>query len=131
MVVLALGRATPKTASPVSGLRGIAIQPHAASKPFRLEFDDGLYVQEYTKIKFSPIEVHIDLIELLRQLQPYFEHLQIIDEGEFFETNNKETLAHHINRCFELLDEYLVQKDKYYSPIRLASNRIVDIMSRD
>ena len=112
-------------------VKGIVVQPHENSEPFRLEFDKDLYIQEYTKTQFSPIEIHVELIELLRRLQPHFEYLEVIDEGEFFETRDHETLAKHINRCFELLDEYLVQEDKYYGPIRLESKRIVDVMSRD
>ena len=112
-------------------VKGIAVQPHENSEPFRLEFDKFLYVQEYTKTQYAPINIHIELIELLRNLQPHFEHLEIIDEGEFFETGSHDALANHINRCFEVLDEYLVQEEKYYGPIRLENKRIVDVMSRD
>lgn len=111
--------------------KGIVVQPHENSEPFRLEFDKNLYVQEYTKTQFAPIEIHVELVNLLRQLEPYFEHLEVIDEGEFFETGSHDTLATHRNRCFELLDEYLVQEEKYYGPIRLESKRIVDVMSRE
>lgn len=112
-------------------VKGIAIQPHENSEPFRLEFDKDFYIQEYTKTQFSPIEIHVELIELLHRLQPHFAHLEIIDEGEFFETGDHDTLANHINRCFEVLDEYLAQEEKYYGPIRLENKRIVDVMSRD
>lgn len=112
-------------------VRGIAIEPHDNSEPFRLEFDKDLYIQEYTKTQFAPVEVHIALVELLRLIKPHFEHLEVCDEGEYFETGDTDTLMHHINRCSELLDEYLVQEDKYYGPIRLESKRIIDVMSRD
>ncbi len=112
-------------------VKGLEIQPHENSEPFRLEFDKNFYIQEYTKTQFAPTEVHVQLIELLRQLQPYFEHLEIVDEGEYFETADVETLEKHMHRCFELLDEYLVQADKYYGPVRLESKRIVDVLSRD
>ena len=112
-------------------VKGIAVQPHENSEPFRLEFDKDLYIQEYTKTQFAPINIHIELVQLLRSLQPHFECLEIVDEGEFFETDDQDTLANHLNRCFELLDEYLVQEDKYYGPIRLESKRILDVMSRD
>lgn len=112
-------------------VKGITIEPHENAEPFRLEFDKDLFVQEYTKTQFAPVEVHIAIVELLRLIQPYFTHLEIFDEGEFFETGDRETLEHHINRCTELLDEYLVQADQYYGPIRLESKRIVDVMSRE
>ena len=58
-------------------------------------------------------------------------NLEVIDEGEFYETNDRTTLEGHFNRCFELLNEYLAQQDKYYGPIRLDSKRIIDVMSRE
>src|ERR1044071_1617264 len=93
--------------------KGISVQPHENSESFRLEFDKDLYLQEYTKTQFAPIEVHITLVSLLRQLTPYFSSLDVVDEGEFYETNDRKILEGHLNRCFEMLDEYLVQQDKY------------------
>lgn len=112
-------------------VKGIAVEPHENSEPFRLEFDKDLYIQEYTKTQFAPIEIHIELVKLLRRLQPHFENLEVDDEGEFFDADDENVLADHLHRCFEMLDEYLVQGDKYYGPIRLESKRIVDVMSRD
>lgn len=115
----------------VGPTKGITVQPHESSEPFRLEFDRDLYLQEYTKTQFAPIEVHMELVSLLRELAPHFANLDVCDEGEFYETNNLVTLEGHFNRCFELLDEYLLQQDKYYGPIRLESKRIVDVVSRE
>jgi hypothetical protein len=111
--------------------KGIAVLPHENSEPFRLEFDRDLYIQDYTKTQFAPIKVHIEIVELLRKLQPYFKHLDVIDEGEFFDTEDQDILANHLQRCFEMLDEYLIQDEKYYGPVRLGSKRIVDVMSRN
>lgn len=111
--------------------KGIVVQPHDNSEPFRLEFDKDNYLQEYTKTQFAPIEVHTELVSLLRQLAPHFVSLDVVDESEFYNTNDHSILEGHLNRCFELIDEYLAQPDKYYGPIRLPSKRIVDIMSRD
>jgi hypothetical protein len=111
--------------------KGIAVLPHENSEPFRLEFDRDLNIQDYTKTQFAPIKVHIEIVELLRKLQPYFKHLNVIDEGEFFDTEDQDILANHLQRCFEMLDEYLIQDEKYYGPVRLGSKRIVDVMSRN
>ena len=112
-------------------VQGIQIQPHENSEPIRLEFDRDLYIQDYTKTQFAPVDIHVLIVELLQRLRPYFAHLEVVDEGEFFETGNLDTLKNHINRCFEVLDEYFVQSEKYYGPIRLENKRMVDVMSRD
>jgi hypothetical protein len=111
--------------------KGIVVQPHENSEPFRLEFDKDNFLQEYTKTQFAPIEVHIALVSLLRQLAAHFASLEVVDEGEFYDTNDQSTLEKNINICFEMMDNYLVQPDKYYGPIRLPSKRIVDITTRN
>ena len=109
--------------------KGIELCPHPSSESIRLEFDDQLYIQEYTKTQFAPVQVHMDLILLLRELAPYFEHLGVFDEGEYFESANERVLKSHLNRCFEVLDERLANDRSLRGPVRLPSGRIADLVS--
>ena len=111
-------------------VNGLAIEPHTDSEPFRLEFDRDLYLQEYCKTQFAPIEVHLQVVELLNLLKPLFENLQVTDEGEYFETGDLALLTQHRNSCFEVIDQYLAEPDRYQGPTRLQSGRIIDITSR-
>jgi len=111
-------------------VKGVVLQPHHNSEPFRLEFDTDLYVQEYTKTQFAPLEIHVSVVELLKEIEPYFEKLEVIDEGEYFETQDQGILKQHLDRCFEVLDGYLEQGDKYEGPVRLPSQRIVDVIEK-
>jgi len=115
----------------VGPVKGLVMQPHENSDPLRLEFDKDLYVQEYIKTQFAPTECHIAITTLLRNLTPFFENLEVIDEAEYFETGNKAQLQHHLDRCFEMLDEYLENSEKYYGPVRLENGRIIDIMEQE
>ncbi len=115
----------------VGPVRGIEIQPHEDSDPFKLEFDSELYLQEYTKTQFAPIEVHVHLTELLHRLEPFFENLKVDDEGEYFETGDVTLLENHRDRCLEALNDLLSQSSKYYGPIRIEGKRIVDLMERN
>lgn len=72
----------------VGPVRGVVLNPHENADPFRLEFDKDLYVQEYTKTQFAPVECHKEIVALLRQLESYFESLTVEDEGEFYETKD-------------------------------------------
>ena len=110
--------------------RGLGIQPHENSEPFRLEFDRDLYVQEYIKTQFAPIEVHVQIVELLNLLKPLFEDLQVFDEGEYFDTGDLALLTRYRTDCSRVFDRCLA-KGKHSGPVRLESGRIVDLIRRD
>lgn len=112
-------------------VKGIEIQPHENSDPLRLEFDSEFYIQEYIKTQFAPIAIHQAVVKLLKLLRPYFVDLDVEDEGEYFATDDLALLQTHIDRCNEVLDEYLAEPDRYYGPVRLGNGRIVDLMERD
>jgi hypothetical protein len=111
-------------------VKGLEIEPHENSEHFRLEFDRDLYIQEYCKTQFAPVEVHLQIVELLNLLKPLFENLQVCDEGEYFETGDLAALTQHRNSCSDVIEQYLAEPDKHYGPIRLESGRIVDVVSR-
>jgi len=115
----------------VGPTRGVEIQPHDNSEPLRLEFDKDLYIQEYVKTQFAPQEVHILITKLLKSFEPEFSSIEVIDEGEYYETGDDSVLNNHREKFFETLDEYLAQEDKYYGPIRLENGRIVDVMEKE
>lgn len=51
--------------------------------------------------------------------------------GEYFLAGNLPRLEHHIERCFEILDEYLSNEAKYHASVRLTSDHIVDLMEKE
>jgi hypothetical protein len=115
----------------VSPVNGLEILPHEDSEPFRLEFDRDLFVQEYTKTQFAPIEIHLQIVELLQLLEPFFDELKVIDEGDYFETADLRLLANHRDSCLETLNDYLAQSPTNTGPIRLENGRILDLLLSD
>ena len=111
----------------VGPVTGIEIQPHSDSEPLRLEFDRDLYVQDYIKTQFAPVNVHVQVGELLHLLDSFFEGLAVEDEGEYFETNDLSLLTKHRDSVSSALSEYLVNP-KNHGPVRLDSGRIVDVV---
>lgn len=112
----------------IGPVKGIEVFPHEACEPFRLEFDKDLYIQEFTKTQFAPAEIHVLLVDFLRSNLEMFESIEVIDEGEFFDTNDLELLNKHLQACDAQLEQYLEQPDKYYGPVKLENGRIVDLM---
>lgn len=109
--------------------RGVQLQPDQNSDPFRFEVDENLFIQEYCKTQFAPPEVHVEIVDLLRILEPHFKILSVIDEGEYFETSNFNRLTDMLDDCFRALDECLSQNPGSEGPVRMQSGRIVDIIS--
>lgn len=108
--------------------KGVELQPHASSEPFRLEFDEDNYVQEFTKTQFAPQAIHQELVDLLDLLHPLFEELTVVDEGEYYDTRDLDLLEGHRSQCFELLDEHLASDASLRGPVRLPSGRIADLI---
>ena len=113
----------------VGPTKGIELQPHDNCEPVRLEFDENLYIQEYTKTQFAPLQVHIDVVGLLSALAPHFSELSIYDEGEFYESGDELQLRRHIDHCNFALEDHLAQDKTLTGPVRLPSGRILDLVS--
>ena len=75
---------------------GLTIFPHERAEPIELEFDRDLFAQGYTKTQFAPAETHVKVVELLRSLEPFFSHLNVYDEGEYWETGDLSRLKSHL-----------------------------------
>src|SRR5882762_7872263 len=63
-------------------VKGIVVYLHEDCDPVRLEFDRDLYLQEFTKTQFAGVQIHIDVLKLLKAIQPFFRDLRVEDEGE-------------------------------------------------
>jgi hypothetical protein len=105
---------------------GIVLWPHPDCEPVVLEFDRDLFTQEYCKTQFAGADVHIEIVNLLRLLTPYFVSLRVTDEGEYWETGSREVLAAHIDKIASILSEMLAGDPKAKSPVVLASGRVLD-----
>ncbi len=93
-------------------LKGVSIKPHPECELFNFYFDkegnvsspityimasDGSVKPDkafvFVKTQFAPIDVHITLIKLLKYLKKrYVPNLEVVDEGGYWETDDKELL---------------------------------------
>lgn len=112
----------------VSSVKGIRLQPHENTDPLIFEFDENYYIQDYCKTQFSDIDIHIKIISVLRKIAPHFEDLIVIDEGEYWDTSDKEYLQQLIDDCFDKINEVKSQNINMEGPFRIKSGRIIDLM---
>ena len=108
--------------------RGVCVLAHDDAERLRLEFDRDLYVQEYVKTQFAPIDVHVAIVELLSQLAPEFEELSVEDEGEYWGTRDRSLLERHISSCFAAMDDAIAADPTLSGPFRMPSGRIADLV---
>ncbi len=111
--------------------RGIKIQPGINSDPLWIEFDSDYYIQEYCKTQFADIDIHIKIIELLKEIEPYFQDLIVDDEGEYWDTHDIAILQKHLANCFRDIEDAKFENPKLSGPFRIKGERIVDLMEND
>lgn len=112
----------------INSVRGITVQPDENTDLLTFEFDENCYIQDYCKTQFADISVHIKIIDLLRKISSSFENLEVIDEGEYWDTSDAEYLQQLINECLDRMAELKSQNSKLIGPYRIKSGRIIDLM---
>src|SRR5688572_4662199 len=103
--------------------KGLRLQPDENADPLWIEFDKDLYMQEYCKTQFAGATVHMKIIQLLRQISPFFEYLHIRDEGAYWESNNKQLLEQHFINFYTAAEEAKLENPKLKGPYRLDDGR--------
>jgi hypothetical protein len=111
--------------------KGVQIQIDQSIDPFILEFDKDLYIQEYCKTQFADIDVHLTIINFLRDIEKYFQRLMVNDEGEYWETNDIRILQEHIDNCNRVMEEQKTKNPKMNGPYRMSNGRIFDLLTDD
>lgn len=105
-----------------AALKGISFTPHPKSETVWLFFDDqgnisspisivmreeddsGDFYWLAVKTQFAGVEIHIAIIELFKYLKnKYISNLEVVDEGEFWETGNELLLKSKINQLHEAI----------------------------
>lgn len=110
-------------------VKGIQIYPHEDCEPVRLEFDRGLYIQQYTKTQFAGAQIHLKVVALLKAIGPFFSNLRVEDEGEYWETGDVDVLKEHMNRVQDVIDQECAKNPSARVKFRTPSGRIVDLIT--
>jgi len=111
--------------------KGIAIQPDRNCDPLVLEFDTEHYIQEYCKTQFAGIEVHLKIIYFLKEIKSHFSTLIVIDEGEYWESEDELLLQKHFNDYFIAAEKAVTENPKLSGPFRLQDGRLIDLMENN
>ena len=113
---------------PVSGLKLI---PGNDCEPIKLEFDNELYVQGWTKTQFAGAERHVIVCDFLHAIEPYFETFKVNDEAEYWDTGDIEVLKKYLADCDRLIEEQLQEHPTAKVKVKTPTGCIVDMITYD
>lgn len=106
---------------------GVVIRINDNCEPLHFQFGDDLFMQDYVKTQFAGAEVHIQIVELLESLRPFFKKIEVEDEGDYWDLHNKAILRGHIAKINSMIEEIKQKNPKAQGPLRLPSGRIADV----
>jgi hypothetical protein len=112
----------------VGPTRGILLYLHEDCEPLRLEFDREQYVREWVKTQFAGADTHIHLIQILRDIERFFQTFTVNDEGEYWESVNREVLEEHILRCNEVIAEFAAKNPRAQVKVKEPNGRLTDLI---
>jgi hypothetical protein len=92
--------------------------------------DRDLYVEEFTKTQFAGVQTHLSVLESLRTIRPFFRHLQVEDEGEFWETGNTQPLVEYFSRSQKAIEAQALKNPSAQMKVRTPDERILDLYHR-
>jgi hypothetical protein len=110
-------------------VEGIVVRPHEDCEPVRFEFDQDLYVQEYTKTQFAGVACHLAVVALLRRVEPLFSKLVVDDEGEFWNTGDLAVLENHVETIRKVINDELKKNPNARAKVRTPDGRLVDLIT--
>ena len=84
---------------------GIILQSHPKVETIRLFFDETLTLQTFCKTQFGGVEAHIEVIEFLHAIEHFFLDFWVIDEGDYWATNDHLILKEKIDVMSKILDD--------------------------
>lgn len=94
--------------------KGIHILSEEHCEPILMEFDDDLYFHSSCKTQFAGVEIHQQIIDFLRKIEPYFENFEVIDEADYWQTNDEDLLKSKMDFLQKAIEEIskTVEKNK-------------------
>jgi len=73
-------------------VNGFIMHPHPDSESVAvLVLEDG-YFWRFCKTQFAGPDIHVQVVEFLRELAPFVENFEVKDEAEYWETGDRQEL---------------------------------------
>ncbi len=110
---------------------GVVIYPGDMSEPLYLVFGKNGKLDNFIKTQFAGTDTHIAVIGVFDAVQPFFEQLEIQDEGRYWATRSREKLDEDISSVASQIATIKLQNPNAIGPIKRPDGRILDLVSRE
>ncbi len=97
------------------GKAGLILNVDNLCEPIFLEFDKDWQCGDFVQTQFAGVKCHIEIIEFFREIQNYFVKLELFDEGEYWDTNDRLVLEKQITSVSWMIIGYLIEKPYFKS----------------
>lgn len=87
-----------------SPVRGILFCLHPSAEPIVLQFDSDNYLCESCKTQYAGISTHLEVLHFLQEIEPHFHNFNVFDEGEFWDTGDRELLEANFSQMDAAID---------------------------
>lgn len=84
---------------------GIILQSHPEVESICIFFDEALTLETFCKTQFGGVEAHIEVIDFLHAIEDFFLHFWVIDEGDYWTTNDEFLLKEKMDVMSKILDD--------------------------
>ncbi|MDB6128268.1 MAG: hypothetical protein JWM35_2164 [Verrucomicrobia bacterium] len=106
---------------------GVIVQVNDDCEPLAFQFDTNLFLQDEVKTQFAGAAVHIQIVELLETLKPFFKELTVEDEGGYWDDHDKAALESRIDGIGIQIDEQKRKHPEIQTAYRMRNGRIADV----
>ena len=103
------------------------MHPHLDCEPFTLGPDENGIIENWVKTQFAGPEIHIQILDFLSRIAPYFDTFAVEDEAEFWETQDRTVLEGHFSQINAVLRNMMEENPNARLQLRMPSGRIVDL----
>lgn len=109
-------------------ITGVVVRITDNCEPLHFQFDDNLFMQDYVKTQFAGAEVHVQIVELLESLRPYFTKINVVDEGDYWDSRDRMFLEGHIAKVNSIISDIKQKNPQAQGSLPMKSGRIADIV---
>lgn len=113
-----------------NGVKGVVVLMNEMSEPLYLVFGPSRRIENFVKTQFAGADVHIQAVELLQRIKPFFATLEVIDEGGYWDTKDRSKLEKELAGVDAMMSKIKSERSNVQGPVKRPDGRILDLVGK-